>query len=112
MEMPYPTRSTQTLAEEPCSSAGSLSRLLAAAVINKKFRDLLLNHPEDALSQGFQGEKFQLSRQDRRRVLAIRARDLADFALQLTTQQEPSSQPSSNCWIPAAQAAPVLNAEK
>lgn len=111
MEIPPLTSSTKHLNHGSRSSEGSLSRLLAAAVINKKFRDLLLTHPKEALRQGFQGEKFQLSGQDRRRVLTIQARDLADFALQLTSQEEPRAQACSS-WFLTTKAAPVLNAEK
>ena len=111
MEISHLTSSAKHQHEETPPSAGGLSRLLAAAVINKKFRNLLLTHPEEALRKGFQGERFQLSGRDRRRVLAIRARDLADFALQLTSQDEPCAQPCGS-WFPAAQSAPVLHAEK
>lgn len=95
-----------------CPSAGSLSRLLAAAVINQGFRKLLLTQPEEALRVGFQGEKFPLSREDRQRVLAIRARDLADFALQLAYLGEPAPLPTSGCWFPVDQRTAVLHAEK
>ena len=111
MEISHLTSSAKHLNHASPPSEGSLSRLLAAAVINKKFRNLLLTHPEEALQRGFQGEKFQLSGRDRRRVLAIRARDLADFALQLTSQDKPCAQPCSS-WFPTAQAVPVLHAEK
>ena len=98
-------------AGKPCPSEGNLSRLLAAAVINQRFRDLLLTQPEEALRVGFQGETFPLSWEDRQRVLAIQAQDLADFALQLSSQREPSPSPCSGCWFPVDQPAPVLNAE-
>ena len=111
MEISHPTRSAQHLKQESCPPEGSLSRVLAAAVINKKFRNLLLTRPEEALRKGFQGEKFQLSGRDRRRVLAIRAQNLADFALQLTSQHDPCAQ-SCGSWFPTTQAAPVLHAEK
>jgi hypothetical protein len=60
-----------------------LSRLLTAAVINKKFRKLLLTEPAAALDSGYNGEPFRLASEEKDRVLAIRARSLADFAGQL-----------------------------
>ena len=112
MELTHITSPGNHLAGGPSPTAGSFSRLLAAAVINQGFRNLLLTRPEEALRVGFQGEKFPLSREDRQRVLAIQARDLADFALQLASPGEPCSQPSSGCWFPVNQPAAVLNAEK
>lgn len=61
-----------------------ISRLLAAAVINQGFCKLLLSSPGKALADGFNGEKFRLPEEETRRVMAIRARSLADFARQLT----------------------------
>ena len=111
MDITSTTSAGNQPAEKPCPSAGNLSRLLSAAVINQRFRDLLLTQPEEALRVGFQGETFPLSREDHQRVLAIQARDLADFALQLSSQREPCSPPCSSCWYPVEQPAPVLNAE-
>jgi hypothetical protein len=81
-------------------------------VINQGFRNLLLTQPKEALRVGFQGEKFNLSWEDRQRVLSIHSRDLADFALQLSSRGEPSSSPCSGCWFPVNQSTAVLNAEK
>jgi hypothetical protein len=111
MDITYTTSSGNHPAGKPSPSAGSLSRLLAAAVINQKFRDLLLTQPEEALRVGFQGETFQLSLEDHQRVLSIQARDLADFALQLSSRGEPCSLPCNGCWFPVNQTAAVLNAE-
>ena len=41
-------------------TSGALSRLMAAAVINQDFRELLLSDPERALAQGYGGEQFPL----------------------------------------------------
>ena len=64
-----------------------LSRLLTAAVINQRFCHLLLNYPDKALATGFNGESFRLARDERDRVLAIRAKTIADFARQLADVQ-------------------------
>jgi hypothetical protein len=59
------------------------SRLLAAAVINPEFCRLLLDDPELALKNGFQGEDFFFSDEERNLILSIRADSLADLANQL-----------------------------
>jgi hypothetical protein len=91
--------------------SSGISRLLAAAVINHEFRDLLLSDPEKALTQGYQGETFNLDYQERRRVLSVRAKSLTDFALQLMSSQEEDHHRGSGDWIPVRQAALVLDAE-
>ena len=63
-----------------------VSRLLTAAVINQKFRTLLLTNPANAIDRGFQGEPFRLEREEKDRIMAIRAGSLADFARQLTDE--------------------------
>jgi hypothetical protein len=63
---------------------GGLSRLVTAAVINRKFRDLLLTNPTTALASGYSGESFDLTPEERNLVLSIRASSLTDFAVQLT----------------------------
>jgi hypothetical protein len=60
-----------------------INRLLAAAVINRSFCDLLLENPEMALAEGFQGEYFPLSAEERALLLSIRAGNLSDLARQL-----------------------------
>jgi len=59
------------------------SRILTAAVINLQFRQLLLSNPGKAIDSGYGGESFQLAREEKKRVAAIRATTLADFASQL-----------------------------
>ncbi len=59
------------------------SRILTAAVINNQFRKLLLSNPAKAIENGYGGEMFSLAREEKRRVAAIRATSLADFASQL-----------------------------
>ncbi len=72
----------QSISEQPYGS-GELSRLMTAAVINQKFRSLLLYDPVMALSSGFQGEKFSLAADEVDSILSIHASNLADFAEQL-----------------------------
>ena len=60
-----------------------INRLLAAAVINKQFCNLLLENPELALSEGFQGESFPLTTEERALVLSIQAGSLVELAQQV-----------------------------
>ena len=64
-----------------------LSRLISAAVVNKRFRDLLLRNPEEALEAGYQGEAFMLASEERALITSIQATSLADFAMQLVNHQ-------------------------
>lgn len=60
-----------------------VGRLLSAAVVNRQFRDLLLSNPQAALRNGYQGESFSLSHDERNLVVSIRADTLTDFAGQI-----------------------------
>lgn len=60
-----------------------VSRLLSAAVISPRFRQLLLSDPAKALEIGFAGERFDFPREAKRRVASIQAANLADFADQV-----------------------------
>lgn len=57
-----------------------MNKLLAAAVVNKKFCNLLLTNPRAALNNGYNGETFQLEEEAQRLVLSIQAESLAEFA--------------------------------
>jgi len=60
------------------------SRILTAAVINSRFRQMLLSNPGKAVSTGYAGEAFHLPHEEKKRLASIRATSLADFASQLT----------------------------
>jgi hypothetical protein len=60
-----------------------VSRLLAAAVVNQEFCTLLLDDPDLALRNGFQGESFLFDDGERDLILSIRAASLPDLAGQL-----------------------------
>lgn len=59
------------------------SRILTAAVVNEKFRKLLLANPGLAIKNGFSGESFNFKDEERMRIAAIRASSLAEFARQM-----------------------------
>jgi hypothetical protein len=69
------------------SHGQELSRLLTAAVVNQRFRQLLLTNPETALASGYNGESFSLANEEKDLILSIRAKSLADFAAQLTRRR-------------------------
>ncbi len=60
------------------------SRILSAAVINSHFRQMLLNDPVKAITNGYSGEKFDINSDEKVRLSVIRATSLADFAAQLS----------------------------
>jgi len=91
----------------PCE----ISRLLSAAVINKRFRALLLSDPAQALSQGFGGEEFSLDCDQKALILSIRSDNLSDFARQLTSTREKATAISNATWIPVNQPTFVLHAK-
>lgn len=64
-----------------------LSRLLTAATVSKKFRQLLLTNPGQALANGYNGEVFHLDAHDLDRIMSIQALTLREFAQQLIGQQ-------------------------
>lgn len=77
----------------PTSMNGrELSRLLSAAVVNRRFCRLLLTNPSSALSIGYNGESFRLEQEDRDLILSIRAKNLSEFARQLTNPRCGTSQ--------------------
>jgi hypothetical protein len=71
------------------SNGNEISRLLTAAVVNTRFRTLLLNDPARALAVGFNGESFRFARDEHERIVSIKAHSLADFANQLTERRSP-----------------------
>ena len=107
--------STQSPKSEPkrarSQTSASISRLMAAAVINSRFRNLLLSRPEQALKEGFQGEEFNLNRAEQDLILSIQAVDLADFAVQLMTPRKERVAEPGGYWLPVHQQAVVLDAE-
>lgn len=59
-------------------------KILAAAVINKQFREKLLSNPQSAVEAGYGGQSFQIDSEFKQKISIIRANTLSDFALQLT----------------------------
>lgn len=61
-----------------------LSRILSAAVVNSHFCSNLLKDPLTAIATGYSGECFSLDNQVCKKLGAIHASSLADFAAQLS----------------------------
>ncbi len=72
-----------TLPHAAIDPDGPLARLLAAAVLNRSFRRMLLTNPGAALAAGYHGESFALSRAEKETLLQLRATSLQEFAQQL-----------------------------
>jgi hypothetical protein len=83
----YSKSNLQVQSPPSSGTSSGLSRLLAAAVINRGFCQLLLEEPARALEAGFQGEAFALSEEELDRVLSIQAEDLGQFARLLSSCQ-------------------------
>lgn len=66
-----------------------LNRLLVAAVVSRRFCQLLLSSPIIALTAGYRGQPFKLTLAERTHVLAIHANSLQDFARQLGAEEIP-----------------------
>ena len=62
----------------PARSA--IHRLFAAAVVSDQFRKTLLRAPEEALANGYLGQTFPLTDQEKKIIKTIRAENLTDFA--------------------------------
>ena len=71
---------TGRLMPEVQGKQSDLGYLFAAAVVNSQFRQLLLENPESALKNGYQGQPFELSLEEHDQVLSASACSLADLA--------------------------------
>ena len=60
-----------------------ISRIISAAVVNKHFCRALLSNPSTAISQGYCGESFNLSLEQKQRISTIKEHSLEGFAAQL-----------------------------
>jgi hypothetical protein len=68
----------------PSRPQQEISRILTAAVINARFRQMLLTNPANAIAMGYGGEVFHLGSEEKKSLASIQANSLADFASQLT----------------------------
>jgi len=106
-----PTSTNKQNGRNTLNPSGGISRILAAAVINQGFRDLLLTRPAEALAQGYYGEEFALDHNEKNLVLSLQAKDLSEFALQITTYLKDKTPHGIGYWIPVNHPAVVLDAK-
>lgn len=57
-----------------------LHRLFAAAIVSDQFRTTLLREPERALANGYLGQTFALTDQEKTIIRNVQAKNLTDFA--------------------------------
>ena len=57
-----------------------LHRLFAAAIVSDQFREKLLREPEAALANGYLGQTFALTDQEKTIIESVRANTLTDLA--------------------------------
>lgn len=89
-DLPEAVGSNQTMTDDfNCSD--DLNRLLSAAVVNRRFRRRLLQSPQMAVAEGYDGYSFDLSSRELEVVYTVRAVSLADFARQLIGQLQQTS---------------------
>lgn len=66
--------------QKPPVQRNGLHRLFAAAVVSNQFRETLLKEPEAALANGYLGQPFSLTDQEKVIIQSVRAKNLADLA--------------------------------
>jgi len=60
-----------------------ISRIMTAAVVNRHFRQDLLNNPRSAIENGYGDEIFSLEEEQTKSLEKIRANSLEEFATQV-----------------------------
>ena len=78
----YQTTLPMNLTSRSNISSG-ISRVFAAAVVNRQFCSMLLQDPQVALQKGYLGETFPLSKEEQDLIVSIRANSLSDLAKQV-----------------------------
>jgi hypothetical protein len=84
---PYQTQQVQVKIS-PISASNGLSRIFAAAVVSRQFCRQLLQDPTHALQNGYLGETFNITDEERDLIISIRAETLSDLASQINQSLE------------------------
>ena len=71
--------SSRGFRRSPVERSG-LHRLFAAAIVSDQFRATLLREPEQALANGYLGQTFALTDQEKTIIESVRANTLTDLA--------------------------------
>ncbi len=69
------------------NSNTGISSVFAAAVVNREFRNMLLQNPKAALENGYMGEPFLLTAEEHSLLTSIEATSLTDLAQQIIVSQ-------------------------
>ena len=64
----------------PSAGRTGLHRLFAAAIVSDQFRETLLREPELAMANGYLGQMFALTDQEKTIIKSVRASTLTDLA--------------------------------
>ena len=67
-------------APKKIQEAYAMNHLINAALVDKRFCELLISNPKMALDQGYCGERFDLAPREKQFVLSAGASSLPDFA--------------------------------
>lgn len=59
-----------------------IGRLIHAAIINKRFRQMLLKDPKRSIENGYCGERFHFPHEFRQRIECICAESIEEFSAQ------------------------------
>lgn len=78
-KFPVPPKRIELHLQTAINLDGTLSRLIVAAAINHRVRNVLLTNPGAVVALSYQGEKFKLSPSELA-VLPVRATSLCEFA--------------------------------
>ena len=65
---------------KPVNARTGLHRLFAAAIVSDQFRTTLLSKPDEALANGYLGQTFMLTDQEKMLIKSIQADTLTDLA--------------------------------
>lgn len=74
---------TQLHITHPITDTDGINLVFAAAVVDRYFCEALLRAPEQTLANGYLGQKFPLSEQEKTLIISIRAESLIDLAKQV-----------------------------
>lgn len=62
------------------STKAEFGRLVHAAIINPRFRQMLLTNPENTIDKGFYGESFHFASEIKEQIKHIQAGTLEEFS--------------------------------
>jgi hypothetical protein len=79
---------SSSLAETVPTLTDEMNKVLAAAIVDEKFRDLLLANPDAIMLGGYNGHTFNLGSEEVNFILSVQAVSLTDFAARWVIHKE------------------------